>query len=120
MYLDILRNNLKQSAEKMNIFNKFMLYKDNDSKHKAYAVREWLLYNCPGVIDTLPQSPDLNPIEMIWNKIDIQIHKHNITNKNVLEAALKSEWDFVDINYIKKLTKRLAEVIEQKSYSTKY
>ena len=39
----------------------------------------------------------------------------NVTNKNILEAKLKSEWDFVDINYIKKLiesTPKLAEVIK--------
>ena len=91
-----------------------MLYEDNDPKHKAYVVRKWLLYNCPGVIDTPPQSPNLNSIQMIWNKIA------NITNKNVLEAKLKLEWDFVDINYIKKLIesmpKKLAKVIEQKGY----
>ena len=70
---------------------------NNDPKHKAYVVREWLLYNRPGLHDK---------------------------NKNVLKAKLKLEWDFVDINYIKKLIESMPKRIVGRSdraayYSTK-
>ena len=69
-YLDILKTNLKASAEKFVLFSNnkpnFKFYQDNDPKHKEYNVRNWLLYNCGKVIDTPPQSPDLNPIENLW------------------------------------------------------
>ena len=34
--------------------NKFYYkcYQDNDSKHKSYLYKSWLLYNCTEVIDT--------------------------------------------------------------------
>ena len=66
MYINILRENLHASASKFGIRNTFYFYQDNDPKHKASATREWLLYNCPKVIETPPQSADCNPIENLW------------------------------------------------------
>lgn len=62
IYLNILKQNLKPSAEKLGILESFK-YQDNDPKHKAHKVPMWLIYNCPKVIETPPQSPDLNVIE---------------------------------------------------------
>ena len=47
MYLDILKQNLKQSAEKFRLQRSFKFYQDNDPKHKAKRIKNWLLYNCP-------------------------------------------------------------------------
>ena len=74
-YLKILKNNLKQSAEKMGIKDTFILYQDNDTKHKAYKVRSWLLYNCPKVNEPPPQSPDMNRIENLWNELDRRVRQ---------------------------------------------
>lgn len=65
-YISILKQNLRQSAEKLGISNEFKFYQDNDPKHKAWKTRLWLLYNCPNILETPPQSPDLNPIENLW------------------------------------------------------
>ena len=92
-YLDILKNNLKQSAEKLGILESFHFYQDNDPKHTAGVVKEWLLYNCPRVIKTPPQSPDLNIIENLWHKLEIEIRKHEISNKNDLKRVLLLEWN---------------------------
>ena len=62
-FLNILKNNLVQSAEKLGIKGSFHFYQDNDPKHTAGIVKEWLLYHCSRVIKTPPQSPDLNIIE---------------------------------------------------------
>lgn len=124
LYLNILKDNLKQSAEKLGIGNTFQFYQDNDPKHKSYLVREWLLYNCPKVIETPPQSPDLNPIENLWNELDIRIRKHPIKNKAQLKEKLLEEWRNIQedatANLVKSMPKRLASVIKQKGYPTKY
>ena len=62
-YLSILKQNLVPSLEKLGIKDIFQFYQDNDPKHKAHAVRMWLLYNWPRVLETPPQTPDINVIE---------------------------------------------------------
>lgn len=45
-YLDILNQNLKKSVTAMDIEETFKFYQDNDLKHRARIVQEYLLYNC--------------------------------------------------------------------------
>ena len=66
-YFDILKTNLKRSANKFDfkLENKlrFKFYLDNDPKRRSNMLRMWLPYNCDKVIDTPVQGSDLNPIE---------------------------------------------------------
>jgi hypothetical protein len=123
-YLKILRENLKQSAEKLNILNNFQYYQDNDPKHKAYIVREYLLCNCPKVFETPPQFPDLNPIENLWHLSDTTIRKHIISDKIQLQTILQQVWDEIRPELMQKLVRsmprRLKAVLEQRGYATKY
>ncbi|GBN67072.1 Transposable element Tc1 transposase [Araneus ventricosus] len=73
LYLNVLRDNLKLSAQNLAIGNNFFFYQDNDSKHTAPYVRLWCLYNCPQNLKTPPQSPYLNPIEHIWKELDVRV-----------------------------------------------
>lgn len=124
VYLNILKNNLKQSAVKMGLSDSFKFYQDNDPRHKSYIVREWLLYNCANVIETPAQSSDLNLIENLWHELDKRIRKHTISNKEVLISKLKHEWSNISAEYTKKLVdsvpKRLQSVIKNKGLHTKY
>ncbi|GBN28075.1 hypothetical protein AVEN_41224-1 [Araneus ventricosus] len=105
IYLDILKQNLKQSAEKMGISPHHKLYQDNDPKHNAHICRLWALYHCPQVIRTPAQSPDLNPIENIWDHLNNRIHKFKISIKNELRVKLMSEWDKIERNVCENLVK---------------
>ena len=92
MYLDILKQNLKQSAEKFGLLRSFKFYQDNnDPKHKAQRIKNWLLYNCPKVLETPQQSPDPNVIENLWSHLKIATRKHEIFNKNQLKVVLQEE-----------------------------
>ena len=70
VYLNILKENLKQSALKLG-----MPSVDNDPKHTAYKVKEWLLYNVPKQLKTPPQSPDMNPIKNLWWILKQLVHQ---------------------------------------------
>ncbi|GBL59833.1 hypothetical protein AVEN_47754-1 [Araneus ventricosus] len=64
MYLGILKQNLKQIAEKMAILPHYKLYQDNDPKHNAHICRLWALYQCPQVIRTPAHSADSIPLRI--------------------------------------------------------
>lgn len=124
IYLNILRENLHQSGEKMGIRNCFEFYQDNDPKHKAYEVRSWLLYNCPKVVDTPAQSPDLNPIENLWDYVDRKVRLHDITSISMLKEVLAREWNAIgkDVcaKYVSSMPKRMSLVINRKGNPIEY
>jgi len=123
-YLEILEENLKQSAEKMGIRNTFKLYQDNDPKNEAYKVRSWLLYNCPKVLETPPQSPDLNLIENLWSELDRRVHKTPISSISALKERLQEECARIGPEYTQKIIanmpKRLNDTLRNNGYHTKY
>lgn len=123
-YIQILRDNLHVSAEKMGIRRSFLFYQDNDPKHKARNTKEWLLYNCPKVLDTPPQSPDCNPIENLWDYLDDRIRERPISSKRDLKVRLEEEWQKIPVEYCRTLVssmpRRLAAVIRAKGLHTKY
>ena len=124
MYLDILKQNLKQRAEKFGLQRSFKFYQDNDPKHKAQRIKIQLVYNCTKVLETPPQSPDLNVIENLWSHIKIAIKKHEISKKNQLKVVLREQWSKISSEYCKKLVRsmpdRLKDVIRNKGLPTKY
>ena len=71
---------------------------------------------------TPPQSPDMNPIEHLWDQLEKRCH--HISNKNQLKDLLLSEWLQISSEYTKKLVysmpNRLNEVIRLKGYPSKY
>ncbi len=113
LYLPILKENFKKSAESFNILETFMLYSDNDYKHKEKKCkREWLLYHCSKVLQTPAQS------ENLWDELDKRVRKPEISSKNDLKCCLKEEWHKISTSYIIKLVEgmpaRLQSVLNKK------
>lgn len=123
-YLKILQDNLVQSAEQLGIKESFRFYQDNDPKHKSNLVQTWLVWKCPHIVQTPAQSPDLNVIENLWHKLELEIRKHPISSAESLKSALQTEWQKISPEYTKKLVSsmksRLEAVLKQKGNHTKY
>ncbi|GBN92249.1 hypothetical protein AVEN_265349-1 [Araneus ventricosus] len=121
---DILKRNLKQSASNLEISRHFKLYQNNDTKHTADICKLWVLYHCPGVIETTAESPDINPIEHVWDYLQQKINEHNISNKQKLRKHLIEEWAEINgsscAKLIKSMSNRLREVIKCKGGPTRY
>ncbi|GBM91397.1 hypothetical protein AVEN_204270-1 [Araneus ventricosus] len=108
VYLDIRERNLKQSARNLGISRHFKLYQDNDPKHSADICKLWVLYHCPVVIKTPAESPDINPIEHVWDYLQQKINEHNISNKQELRKHLIEEWAKINGSFCAKLMKSMS------------
>lgn len=123
-YINLLKQNVHTSAEKLGIRSNFMFYQDNDPKHTSWNAKNWLLYNCPKVLATPAQSPDMNPIEHLWGELKKRLASRCVSSKSQLKQAVLEEWEKIEPTYCKKLVesmpRRLQEVIKYKGRSTKY
>ena len=70
------------------------------------------------------QSPDLNPIENLWVKLNDECKDRKCKNEEELFQVLKEAWEKLDGNYLKALVDsmpaRIEAVIKSKGYPTKY
>ncbi|GFY05871.1 transposable element Tcb2 transposase [Trichonephila clavipes] len=75
--------------------DKFVFMDDNATCHRTLAVQDCL--DSEGIQRLVwpARSPDLNPIENVWNALERQVDGRNYppTNKNTLIRALTEEWD---------------------------
>ena len=101
-----------------------MFQHDNDPKHTAGKIKEYLQNADINVLEWPPYSPDLNPIEHLWKVLDEQTIERRPKNENGLYELLKNEWANIPKETIEKLVKsmprRCATVIENDGFPTKY
>lgn len=123
-YLEILRDNVRSSATNLGLQQSWIFQQDNDPKHTAKVVKEWLLYNVPKQLNHPPQSPDLNPIENLWEEMKRKLRKRHIQNKATLKECLLEEWSNIEPSTTRRLVQsmpdRLRAVIKAKGGPTKY
>ena len=124
VYREILENNLIQSAKKLAICGKIVFQHDNDPKHTSAVVKTWLKKKQIEVLKWPPSSPDLNPIEHMWDELERRMKKHQPKNKDELKQCLLQEWLAIGPDVIEKLVdsvpNRLYECLRVKGYPTRY
>lgn len=108
------------------IGEEFILMHDNARPHTAAVVLQYLRDVEINVLGWPARSPDLNPIEHVWDKLGRQIKKRNPgpTNLRDLKNALQEEWDAIPQNFIDDLIRgmprRLEAVRRARGGNTKY
>lgn len=123
-YKQLLEHNLQPSVDMLGLGQSWIFQQDNDPKHTAIIVRDWLLYHAPRQLKSPPQSPDLNPIEHVWDVLKRKIAHVDVPNKQKLKDALQKCWSEItpDVteNLVASMPRRLQAVIDAKGGPTKY
>lgn len=124
MYQGILDRNVKQSATKLCLGRRYIFQQDRDPKHTAKTTWEFFKKNKIKVLEWPPQSPDLNPIEHLWDHIERTIRKSEISSKQSLKTAISDAFQTVTPEVTRKLVesmgRRCQAVISARGGPTRY
>ncbi len=97
---------------------------DNDPKHIADIVTNWLNQKRIERLAWPSFSPDLNPTEHLWDEVERRMKKEQPKNETELNESLLRVWRQIEREVLKKLVdsvpNRLNEVIRKKGYPTRY
>ncbi|KAK3565192.1 hypothetical protein QTP86_000998 [Hemibagrus guttatus] len=92
VYQKILKENVRPSVCDVKLKQTWVLQQDNDPKHTSKSTSEWLKKNKMKTLEWPSQSPDLNPIEMLWHDLKKVVHARKPSNVAELQQFCKDEW----------------------------
>jgi transposase len=94
----------------------FVMQQDNDPKHTSILCRNYLeSKEANGTLKVLvwpSQSPDLNPIELLWEEMDRRIKKKRPTSLAGLEEIAREVWSELTPEVLNKLIERLPRLCQ--------
>ncbi|KAK3514690.1 hypothetical protein QTP70_027774 [Hemibagrus guttatus] len=124
VYQNILKENVRPSVCDLKLKRTWVLQQDNDPKHSSKSTSEWLKKNKMKTLEWPSQSPDLNPIEMLWHDLKKVVHARKPSNVAELQQFCKDEWAKIPPQRCNRLIasygKRLIAVVAAKGGPTSY
>jgi hypothetical protein len=124
---DILGTHLVESAAlhyDVEHAEAWWLLQDNDPKHKSTLVQEWLFNHGIQCVDFPPYSPDLNPIENLWNDLARRVERRPAHTMEQLQDIIAEEWEATPRDLFARLVEsmpaRCQAVIDANGEHTKY
>lgn len=124
IYKNILIYKMKPSAKKLFPNGNYIFQHDNDSKHTANLVKNYIKKSKIQLLDWPPQSPDLNPIENLWKILKDRTKNKKHKNLDDLFKNLQETWMNLEVQLLETLANsmqsRCTQVIQNKGYPIKY
>ncbi|KAK3555601.1 hypothetical protein QTP86_025658 [Hemibagrus guttatus] len=124
VYQKLLKENVRPSVCDLKLKRTWVLQQDNDPKHTNKSTSEWLKKNRMKTLEWPSQSPDLNPIEMLWHDLKKVVHARKPSNVAELQQFCKDEWAKIPPQRCNRLIasygKRLIAVVAAKGGPTSY
>ena len=125
VYRDILQNVCIPHARAVYGAN-FVLQDDNATPHRARIINTFLETEGVTRIGWPSRSPDMNPIEHIWDDMGRALRDRDVqpTNLDELTVALREEWDALPLekinNLIDSMPRRIAALLRARGGHTRY
>lgn len=92
------------------------LQEDNDPKHTSKLATNWRMNNNVQKIDWPSMSPDIAPIENVWQLLKMKLRKKKLLTYQSLVSAIKREWKSLSpelaIKLVHSMNNRISQVIE--------
>ena len=127
LYKSILEDDLLKTIEWYDMeADKVIFQQDNDPKHCARSVQEWLSEQQFEVLDWPPQSPDLYPIEHLWSILKRRLNQYERPPSGMTELweRIEGSWNKVNkddcLRLIQSIPTRIEAVLKQKGMWTDY
>ena len=91
-----------------------LLQQDNDPKHTSKLCKKYLgKKQSAGILSVNEwpvQSPDLNPIELLWEHFDRMVRKRCLSSQSNLWEMLQKAWGEISSDYLNKYRARMPKV----------
>ena len=127
LYEEILEDDLLGTVEYYGMDREDLIFQqDNNSKHTSKCAQRWFKDNGIKVLDWPAQSPDLNPIEHLWQMLKFRLAAYPTEPKGVEELwrRVEVEWEKIPkedcLKLINSMPRRVAAVLKAKGGYTKY
>jgi transposase len=127
LYCSILKEDLMGSLKYYNLdVNDVIFQQDNDPKHMSKRAQKCLNELGLTVLEWPPQSPDLNPIEHLWDVLKRKLNAHPEQPKSMHELweRIESDWESITkdecMHLIESMPERIEAVLKAKGGVTKY
>ncbi|KAK3528808.1 hypothetical protein QTP70_011595 [Hemibagrus guttatus] len=112
VYQKILKENVRPSVCDLKLKRTWVLQQDNDPKHTSKSTSEWLKKNKMKTLEWPSQSPDLNPIEMLWHDLKKVVHAQKPSNVAELQQFCKDEWAKIPPQRCNRLIAKLSRTLD--------
>lgn len=100
------------------------IQQDNDPKHNAKVCLKVLTDHHISRVLQPPQSPDLNPLENVWNTLKDRVAEHNPGSAQQLRRWIQFEWDKMRnadfLSSVLSMPQRCQAVIDAQGGPTRY
>ena len=121
IFKDVIKNYLLPTMSK---YSCSVFLQDNASPHTSKITSSYLKQNSIQTIYLPANSPDLNPIENLFNFLKYKLESEDTSSLPKLKKAIKKSVGKFDRKYFEKLClsmpERLQEVIDRRGEMTHY
>ncbi len=128
VYLSIVADHVHPFMTTVYISSDGYIQQDNTPCHKAQIISDWFIEhdNEFTLLKWPPQTPDLNPIEHLWDVVEREIHIMDVqpTNLQQLRDAIMSIWTNISEecfqHLVESMPQRIKAVLKAQGSPTYY